>query len=716
MHISHKALLYSFLRYVESIDEKLYKKSSLSIKDRFLDQILQESYELVTQNIQIKANKSGTFRLMNIFSNIDGAKTKKFNLLKEIDLEKDNIILKENNGEIDREYCIIYIKSVIDKLLQNNDEKIYFLMSKYCANISFINSKNCDISLFDVAKVTAAIATCKEKNEEEYILIKGDFSGIQNFIFKTSSDGALKTLKGRSVYLTLLQEICAKYIVKELDLSICNILYSGGGNFYILASKSDENKIKLLRKELSRYILKAYNGEIYLALGYRCFKEKEFKNFSHLWKDVGEKVGSLKSKKWCELGLKDSFSEIFGPLDLGGSREYSCRLCGNINRKLKDGMCNLCISFKNFTKEMKKAKFYCEKIIPKVSISVNNDIKDIFKELGFEIKFSDKPLKGFKNYIINNCDFEKYDGFVFKPVKLSDESLDYMVEKEKGDNKVGVIKLDIDNLGKLFINGLGKEGSISKITCLSRNISMFFEGYVESVLYKSQNIDKLTKYFKTTNWQERITIIFSGGDDTFIIGRYEEILEFALLIREMFREFIGGEQLSFSAGIGIFNYNYPVINIANDTEELLELAKNYKESKETYPKKNKVSVMGEVFTWYEFLEIIKLKNLIEEIYLLSGKKSVFEKINKSTLGFKSVIKSEKRLNYIKLHRLAYYLRDLNNSSDKKLKNKIEELVEFYEKLCLKTFIDKNKEHYNIRNIMIIPVASKLAEYNHRTID
>ncbi|HDK7159190.1 type III-A CRISPR-associated protein Cas10/Csm1 [Clostridium botulinum] len=716
MHICYKSLLYSFLRYVESIDEAMYKENAFKLKDKLLNPILQESYELVTKNIKKKKCKDGTFRLMNIFSNINDSKRKKFNPLKEIDINRYDNILKENGEEIDKAYCINYVKSIIKKLLQNDNEKIYFLMSKYCSNVPFINSKNCDISLFDIAKVTAAIATCKEKNKEEYILIKGDFSGIQSFIFKTSSDGALKTLKGRSVYLTLLQEICAKYIVKELGLSLCNILYSGGGNFYILASKSDENKIKLLRKQLSKLILKAYNGEIYLALGYLSFKEEDFKNFNILWKNIGEEVGFLKSKRWSELNLKESFNKIFGPLDLGGRREHSCRLCGCINKNLKEGMCDLCISFKDFSMEMKKANFYCEKIIPKADISLHNNVKDIFHELGFEIKFSDKPLKGFKNYIINSCDFEAYDGFIFKSVKLSDESLDYMVQKQKGNNKVGVIKLDIDNLGKLFINGLGNEGSISKIISLSRNISMFFEGYIENILYKSKRLDKLKEYLKTSDWEKRVTIIFSGGDDTFIIGRYEEILEFALLIREVFEEFVGGEQLTFSAGIGIFDYNYPVINIAEDTERCLELAKNHIEGNEIYAKKNKVCIMGQVFTWNEFLEIIKLKNLIEEIYLLSSKKSIFEKINKSTLGFKAVVEGGKRLNYIKLHRLAYYLRDLNNASNKNLKNKVEELIEFYEELCLKAFMGNNKKNYNINNIMIIPVASKLAQYNHRIIN
>ena len=88
-----------------------------------------------------------------------------------------------------------------------------------------------DVSLFDHLKTTCAIASClfETKSENKFLLIKGDISGIQDFIYKLASPeeafkGMSKRLRGRSFYLTLLNETFAYYLLKELKLPITNSL------------------------------------------------------------------------------------------------------------------------------------------------------------------------------------------------------------------------------------------------------------------------------------------------------------------------------------------------------------------------------------------------------------------------------------------------------------------------------------------------------------
>ena len=77
-----------------------------------------------------------------------------------------------------------------------------------------------DISLFDHLKTTSALATClyyySQENEfkftdkeDAYLIVNGDISGIQKFIYKISSPqeaqkGMSKRLRGRSLYLNQL--------------------------------------------------------------------------------------------------------------------------------------------------------------------------------------------------------------------------------------------------------------------------------------------------------------------------------------------------------------------------------------------------------------------------------------------------------------------------------------------------------------------------------
>jgi CRISPR-associated protein Cas10/Csm1 subtype III-A len=70
-------------------------------------------------------------------------------------------------------------------------------------------------------------------NQPVALLVGGDISGIQKFIYTISSKGAARMLRGRSFYLQLLTEALLRYTLVELGLPYSNVIYSGGGHFYL---------------------------------------------------------------------------------------------------------------------------------------------------------------------------------------------------------------------------------------------------------------------------------------------------------------------------------------------------------------------------------------------------------------------------------------------------------------------------------------------------
>ena len=101
----------------------------------------------------------------------------------------------------------------INQLLQILEEGFSYVPS------STNRSEVCDISLYVHSKITSAVASCMKlyfdeqqiqdykkycfnsgskifRNEKIYLLISGDISGIQDFIYTIPSKGALKTLRG----------------------------------------------------------------------------------------------------------------------------------------------------------------------------------------------------------------------------------------------------------------------------------------------------------------------------------------------------------------------------------------------------------------------------------------------------------------------------------------------------------------------------------------
>ena len=321
--------------------------------------------------------------------------------------------------------------------------------------------------------------------------------------------------------------------------------------------------------------------------------------------------------------------------------------------------------------------------------------------LGFSISFSnDRKVNNIneKTYSINDLESEDVDGYIFKSIKLPNKSLDSIAKSdgELGDNKIGVIKLDVDNLGKLFIS----TRNIGEVMALSRNISIFFEGFVEQAIYNKYLFNESED--DQNIYVNKVVIIYAGGDDTFIVGRYAEAFKFIDKLKKAFDEYVDNKNRTFSVGVGMFGSNYPIIMAATKTEEFLEKAKNLEG-------KNRICFLGEPFTWNQFTRLIELKDLIEKIYINSNSKSIFQKIDNSTKGFKAVLREGKSINYLKMYRLAYYLRDLKSSGNKKL---VEDLVKQYEKMC----IEAVKEHESKNNeVMIIPYANVWARCNCRIL-
>ena len=196
-----------------------------------------------------------------------------------------------------------------------------------------------DISLYDHLRTTAAIAACIEhelntddKVDEELsllsdkeesdrkicALIKGDISGIQNFLYHIQSEGAANQLRGRSFYLQLLTEAIAHWVLKQFDLPITNLLLASGGHFFILAPYSrTKNETKQHPKTDIRKIMGTpHQMNFTVFLDYTDVKVSDFTKNKKSIKN-GERCQTtstkLKLKKWAEMEPKQAFENLFEP-------------------------------------------------------------------------------------------------------------------------------------------------------------------------------------------------------------------------------------------------------------------------------------------------------------------------------------------------------------------------------------------------------------------
>jgi CRISPR-associated protein Csm1 len=509
-----------------------------------------------------------------------------------------------------------------------------------------------DISLYDHSRMTAALAAVliefsndqleqmvrePETNDEVVAsLIGGDISGVQDFIYTITSKGATSALRGRSFYLQLLTEAVVRFVLDELELPATNIIYAGGGNFYILARALDLKKLPVVQQKISRLLYKHHGGDLYLALAGAEIKAKEFMGdantvhpLSRKWSELARRQVKVKNRRFSELE-QDEFKEIFKPIGHGGNQDGECIVCGREFSPSKDQQqkCPDCDSYENLGDELRNAKYI---IWQRTGNIQGNGWRKVLGELGYQVlvlrdsesvpseglvwALDDEAYSSLKHetkgtvvrrLVVNvtprlDENFTSEDGQV--SLKGGIKPFEKLAKDSKGIKRLGILRADVDNLGHMFAEGLGAKATLSRIASLSFAVSLYFEGWVGYLAQRRNEENGQSLY-----------AIYSGGDDLFFVGAWDEIVEFAREIRNDLVEYvIGHPNIHLSAGVVLVNDKYPLARAAEDAAGAEEQAKKFEwwnEKGKTYTRKNVISFLGQPLAWETFE---KTRSLMSEL-------------------------------------------------------------------------------------------------------
>lgn len=614
----------------------------------------------------------------------------------------------------------------INRLLQIIEEGFSYVPS------STNRAEVCDISLYVHSKITSAVASCMKlyfdeqqiqdykkycfnsgskifRNEKIYLLISGDISGIQDFIYTIPSKGALKTLRGRSLYIDLLLEEFIDEYLEQIGLSRANVLYSGGGHFYILAPNIEDTKkaIDKLQAKMNRWLMENIGINLYLAIGIaECSANNLMKSEAqgNLFATVNKK---LKDDKTIRYSKDEDFLEyIFNVEKEEDTAKKECNICHNLVDKLwkynsdEEIACEFCLNLYKLGQDI-----------------LTQDLVFVISEEkidgGIKIFGKDKDLY---MYAVNIADIDMFKGKIlriYSKNNLLENDLairlylaDYSAKNEndevmtfddlaksscktdKGIKRLGVLRLDVDDLGIAFSSGFVSDkdkiednlryATLSRYADLSKDISMFFKVAINKICAgdltgcvdfeeKAFNIFGIAKAPK-----RKVNIIYAGGDDLFLVGAWDEVLEVAIDINRAFKQFTNGK-LTLSAGMAMFSPTYPISKMAEIAGLLVQMSKSKKDKNsialfgmETNLKANGQLECKHIYTWADF----EMKVCKEKMnYLLARLSFDGDKFNKLSVG-KSLIyrlmdliqlTDEDKLN---IARFAYVLARMQPKQDK----------------------------------------------------
>ena len=545
------------------------------------------------------------------------------------------------------------VQKLPDVSLKALIETFQTIMEKHTSRVASAGYKTVpDISLYDHSRSVATFASCRatagHDAKKPFLAIQGDVSGIQQFIYKLAAPDegggtkrTAKRLRGRSFYVWLLTETVATLYLQRLQLYRTNLIFNSGGHFLILAPNTESNRkiCTELEKDVNEWLYKSLKGDLGMVTATEAFDSEEVKDFAELISQMGHKVALEKRRKFRSV----LDAQFFKPNSKPGKKD-SCPVCQADFQKRNESICPACLSHVELGQRIVSSNWL---VRLEGQAPADPWLKDFAEfDTYWALSENEDALYGLLNgldpetvshivvYRLNDTNF-----LIDKLVKLvEDKGLsttfgyrflgNYAPQDREGPKDfeelakmdsekyplLGIVRMDVDSLGLVFQIGLEDRKSLSRLSTLSREMDLFFQGY----------INKLAS-------EHGMYVTYSGGDDLFMVGSGVNALSFAQAVRKDFKQFsCDNPNLSISGGIFLCKEHFPINRAA-------ELCKTAEEAAKQHKGKDAVHAFGLTVNWQCFEELMECG---EELYALCEEKELPRSLVHHLIGLDQRCRSE----------------------------------------------------------------------------
>lgn len=420
-----------------------------------------------------------------------------------------------------KELCWNYKNKLEKKPAVLDVYKIYKLIN------SIINSnyttKEIDTKFFseDEDPIKEFIANIiNENNNDEFKdievdIVKGSIYKIKKYFLENNK---IKDIRGGSTIIDYLNIELVKQKLAELNLNEENLIYSGGGNIFLVVPKGNGAKIcENLEKAFTEISLTAMNAFEYITV--------TLNDLAFNFKSVSSKVTRiLEDRKKIKI--------------------YKINPDNNLKKIMKDN--KPFISWEDYkeNKELIDKKVVCELCnIRDAKYKINEA-----ETIAACPSCLRKHIAGKKKSLF----FSEYEKFINKNMKYKNE---INTLKDISED-IAIIYGDGNNMGKIVMQ-----------------INNVFE-----MMYFSRKTDETTKksvykaIYDVMGTEARFEVIALGGDDIFIIVPAKYAIEITTKIIDNFNSKFNDE-ITMSASIIISNYNTPISSTFKIAQDKLKSAK-----------------------------------------------------------------------------------------------------------------------------------------------
>jgi len=558
-----------------------------------------------------------------------------------------------------------------------------------------------DVSLYDHSKTTAALAvalwryhhdlghdpnvireqlraqwdaaraddelTRKAWNEEKFLLVQGDFTGIQDFIFATgqSQRHVARLLRGRSFYVSLLTELAALRVLEVLELPPVSQVVNAAGKFLIVAPNTAETVASLceVQRELAQWFLAHTWGQSSINLAWlparaSDFRHKEDSPFRALITRLFEELEAAKLRRFDLCGDNCPNAVFQGFLDQFANGE--CKIDGRSPAQVElDGEWVSTLAWDQihtgkWLAHQNRLLITRKPIAPRSEGQTLNQLRlPIF---GYHVLFTDAEevtgrfgdearsgnlLRAWDFSLPEAADKPLWNGYARRAINAFVPTFDEaalcaaglgkyegLSEEDRNQEALGAPKT-LNHLARddRRLDENGRWSGVEALMTLKGdidNLGMIFQrGLARPTLARMAALSRQINAFFTIwlPWLCRKEFpntytVFAGGDDFFLIGPWHSTIRLAARMQQEFSRYAAKNTgLHFSAGLSMTKPGLPIRHLARLAEAALDGAKGING-------KNAVTCFGESVPWPQFIELLErekgLAHLREELGLSSG--------------------------------------------------------------------------------------------------
>ncbi len=439
------------------------------------------------------------------------------------------------------------------------------------------------------------------------------------------------------------------------------------------AGQRTQDVVSQVEGDVNRLLLDTYDGDIALCLASvplpaQAVGTQEFgARYSIALKQA---IAQQKARRFAAIAnAPDGWQRVFGPEGGGGEQAHFCVVCQaelSAGELKDDGLlltdvgelepgetapraCADCATFR----ELAEAVGH-----PHLALYLRRGRgpgQDRWQELLFELsgwwyRFGDWAkgappnacdlAGGETKYVLNHVDFVNLaaHGFLFfanttpratpqdaawwdetypaqrdqvRPGSIrSFELLAHAAGRDGALERVGVLRMDVDDLGRVMTRGLVRDGqphrSMAATSALSAAMDRFFGGYLD-VLCREVTARPGMAGLTGHADEDLFYVIYAGGDDLFVVGPWHILVLLAQQVHDAFARYVGGNPfLHISAGLTLEERKFPLYQAATRAGQALDGgAKEHEHTDERGRpcKKNAIQFLGQTLGWRDLAEV-----------------------------------------------------------------------------------------------------------------